>query len=85
VRTFGEIVVRSDSIDSSRVNAGGDVSAVRDSSGCVVIFAGPTPYVVENPPADTTTNWSAFVQGYLHKATAPVCGQSEVFHLVTRN
>lgn len=85
VRTFGQIVVRSDSVDSSRTNAGGRVSATRDLSGCVRIFAGFNQYVVENPPADTATYWSAFVQGYLYRPAALVCGDSIVFHLVSRN
>lgn len=85
VRTFGQIVVRSDSVDSSRTNAAGQASASRDLSGCVRIFAGVNQYVVENPPADTATFWSAFVQGYLHKPAAPHCGDSLVFHLVSRN
>lgn len=84
-RTFGQIVVRSDSVDSSRTIAGGRVSASRDLSGCVRIFAGVNQYVVENPPSDTATFWSAFVQGYLHKPAAPACGDSLVFHLVSRN
>lgn len=85
LRTFGAIVVRGDTVDSSQVNAGGRVSADRDSAGCVRIFAGLNQYVVENPPADTATNWSAFVQDYLHRAAAPVCGDSIVFHLISRN
>ncbi|HET9707780.1 MAG TPA: hypothetical protein VFP39_05710 [Gemmatimonadales bacterium] len=85
VRTFGSIVVRSDSVDTSRTNAAGRVSASRDSGGCVRIFAGVSQYVVENPPADTATFWSAFVEGYLYKPAAAVCGDSMVFHLVTRN
>jgi len=85
VRTFGEIVVRTDSADSTRTNAGGQVSAARDSSGCVRIFAGVNDYVVENPPADTATYWSAFVQGYLYRPSTPLCGDSVAFHLVSRN
>jgi hypothetical protein len=85
VRTFGTIGVRSDSVDASRTNAGGRVSASRDSGGCVRIFAGVSQYVVENPPADTATFWAAFVEGYLYKPAATVCGDSIVFHLVSRN
>lgn len=85
VRTFGEIVVRVDSADTSRTNAGGRVSASRDTSGCVRIFAGVNQYVVENPPADTATYWSAFVEGYLYRPSTPVCGDSIVFHLLSRN
>lgn len=87
VRMFGDIVVRSDTVDRSRTNAGGSVFAVRDSVGCVEIYVGfpQTQYVVENPPADTATYWSAFVRGYVYKAPVPVCGESIVFHLVSRN
>ena len=87
VRTFGEIAVRSDTANATRANAGGLVFAYRDSTGCVEI----TPvgiyqgYVLENPPADTASYWSAFVRGYLYKPAAPPCGSSRVFHLVSRN
>jgi len=87
VRLFGEVVVRSDSVDRSRTNAGGVVYAYRDSTGCVSIYAPVVQgeYVLENPPADTATFWSAFVRGYIYKPAAPVCGESLVFHLVSRN
>lgn len=85
VRTFGEIVVRSAAADTSRTNAGGNVYAVRDTAGCVEIYAGFTRYAVENPPADTASSWSGFVTGYIYKAAAPVCGESVVFHMVSRN
>jgi hypothetical protein len=87
VRMFGDIVVRSDTVDQSRTNAGGSVFAVRDSTGCVEIYVGfpQIQYVVENPPADTATYWSAFVRGYVYKAPVPVCGESVVFHLLSRN
>lgn len=85
VRTFGEIVVRTDSPDVSRVNAGGMAYAQRDATGCVTIFVGLAQfYVVENPPADTATFWSGFVRGYLSKPATPVCGADTVFHLVSR-
>jgi hypothetical protein len=87
VRMFGEIVVRSDSVDRSRTNAGGIVYAYRDSTGCVSLY---TPVAVdqlilENPPADTATYWTAFVRGYVHKVAAPKCGATVVFHLDSRN
>jgi hypothetical protein len=31
------------------------------------------------------TAFYAFVTGYLYDAPAPICGESKVFHLVTRN
>lgn len=87
VRMFGEVVVRSDSVDRSRTNAGGVVYAYRDSTGCVSIYTtvAQGEYVLENPPPDTASFWTAFIRGYIHKAAAPVCGESVVFHLVTRN
>ncbi len=27
----------------------------------------------------------AFVRGYIHEVATPVCGQTRIFHLVTRN
>jgi hypothetical protein len=87
VRMFGEVVVRSDSVDRSRTNAGGVVYAYRDSIGCVSIYTSVAQgeFILENPPADTASFWTAFVRGYIHKAAAPVCGESVVFHLLTRN
>jgi hypothetical protein len=87
VRMFGEVLVRSDSVDRSRTNAGGVAYAYRDSTGCVSLFAPVLqgPYIIENPPADTAIYWNAFVRGYIYKPAAPVCGQSVVFHLISRN
>jgi len=87
IRTFGEVTVSTAQVENGRINAGGLVSASRDSVGCVVLRPyGVYPgYVVENPPADTARNWFAFVRGYLYEPAAPVCGQARVFHLVTRN
>ena len=86
VRTFGEITVRSASIDTDRVNAGGLAYAARDSIGCVTLQPYPVypGYVIENPP-DTAQYWSGFVRGYLYKPAAAVCGATTVFHLVSRN
>jgi hypothetical protein len=87
IRTFGDIVVRPDSIQMRRFNAVGHAFAARDQAGCLRIYpvAGySTGYAIENPP-DTTSNWSAFVRGYVVTGATPVCGDSTVFHLVTRN
>jgi hypothetical protein len=86
VRTFGDITVRTAQVENGRINAGGTAYASRDSVGCVSlhpfgIFPG---YVIENPPADTVQYWSAFVRGYIYESSTPVCGESKVFHLVTR-
>jgi hypothetical protein len=34
---------------------------------------------------DTVGLAGAFVTGYVHDAAAPVCGETRVFHLITRN
>src|SRR5712691_977696 len=84
VRTFGEITVGSSA--NGRLNAGGFTGATRGTDGCMRLTpAGLFPgYVLENPP-DTTSYWSAFVKGYLYAPAAPVCGESTVFHLLSRN
>lgn len=86
IRTFGDVIVRSDSADPSRVNAGGQAYGYRDTQGCVwiqpfFIFPG---YVVENPP-DTAAYWTGFLRGYLYSPQAPVCGETRVFHVTTFN
>ncbi len=87
IRTFGDITVSTAQVENGRTNAGGTAYASRDSLGCVSLHPfGVFPgYVIENPPADTAQYWSAFVRGYIHDAPAPVCGESKVFHLVTRD
>ena len=86
VRTFGDITVRTAQVENGRINGGGTAYASRDSLGCVSLhpFGVYPGYVIENPPADTAQYWSAFVRGYIYDAPAPVCGESKVFHLVTR-
>ena len=84
-RAFGEIIVRSDSADATHLNVGGEVSTYRDSLGCPWISpAFFLSYVMENPP-DTVTYWHGFVRGYVHSVTPPLCGESRVFHLESRN
>jgi hypothetical protein len=87
IRTFGDVTVRLDSVVASRLNAGGLATAVRDSLGCVTLhpFSVSPGYVIENPPADTAQYWFGFVRGYIYEPSAPVCGESKVFHLVTRD
>jgi hypothetical protein len=88
--TFGEVTVRPTLPPTSPLrNAGGFVIGRRDSTGCLRIrptgLLNPaSAVVVENPP-DTTTLLSGFVRGYLYEPAAPVCGESKVFHLVSRN
>jgi hypothetical protein len=92
VRTFGDVTVRLSNPDSSRHNAGGIVRMSVDVGGCVRLWPGGFPgYVgastglVLEDQADTTGLNYAFVRGYIHEAAAPVCGQTRVFHLGSRN
>lgn len=82
VRSFGDIVVRSDVADRSRTAVGGHGYAYRDSLDCLRITPlGIAPgYVVENPP-DTASYWAAFVRGHLHPVPVPVCGERRVLRL----
>jgi len=86
IRTFGDVTVSTAQVETGRINAGGLVSAARDSLGCVTLRPyGHPGYVVENPPADTARYWFGFVRGYIYEPSAPLCGAAKVFHLVTRN
>jgi hypothetical protein len=89
VRTFGEVRVEPGGSDPSRRNAGGTVSVERDSVGCVRLrplglYSQNAALVLEDQ-ADTVGLSSGFVRGYIHDAAAPVCGETRVFHLVSRN
>jgi hypothetical protein len=89
VRTFGNLIVRSTDPDTARRNAGGIVVLQLDIEGCALIQpAGsynPALGIVLEDQADTAgLNW-AFVRGYIHTAAAPVCGQTRLFHLESRN
>ena len=89
VRTFGTVTVRPTNPDTARRNAGGIVVLQFDIEGCARIRpAGsfdPALGLVLDDQADTVgLNW-AFVRGYIHKAASPVCGETRVFHLDSRN
>jgi len=88
VRTYGEVTVRLTNPDNSRRSAGGFASKFVDNLGCVRLqpagaIAPGSSYVLEDQ-SDTTFSY-AFVRGYIHNATTPVCGQSRVFELLSRN
>jgi hypothetical protein len=89
VRTFGEVTVGPPGADPSRRNAAGTVAMERDSVGCVRVRPLGLYYVdaalVLEDQADTVGLSYSFVRGYIHDAAAPVCGETRVFHLVTRN
>lgn len=93
VRTYGDVTVRPSNPDGARRNGAGFASKLLDNAGCLRLqpsgTIGPsgTPgstYVLDDQ-ADTTSFTSAFVRGYIHEAATPVCQQTRVFHLVSRN
>lgn len=79
ITNFGNLVVQSDSADTSRTGAAGFVAAQR-VSGCTRIGQPGVGYVIENP-VDTTSFWAGFVSGYLYRPDTLVCGATRVFHL----
>jgi hypothetical protein len=89
VRTFGEVTVGPPGADPSRRNAAGTVRMETDSQGCVRVrpvgLYHPGAALVLEDQADTVGLTYSFVRGYIHDAAAPVCGETRVFHLVTRN
>jgi len=89
VGTYGKVTVRPSGADPSRRNAAGYVTPETDSLGCVRVrpagLCRPGAALVLEDQADTTGFSHAFVSGYIHDATAPVCGETRVFHLVSRN
>jgi len=89
VRTFGDVLVRAGSADASRRNAAGLVQAQRDQVGCVRVrpygaYRPDAPLVLEDQ-ADTVGLAFAFVRGYIYDSATPVCGETHLFHLVSRN
>jgi hypothetical protein len=88
VGTFGTVVVRPSGADQSRRNAAGYASFWRDSLGCARLrpaglYSPGAALVLENQ-ADTSSLARGFVEGYIHAAPAPVCGETQVFYLLTR-
>ena len=89
VGTYGEIMVRPTGADPSRRNAAGYATRYTDSLGCVKVkpvglYRAGADLVLEDQ-ADTLGFSLGFVSGYIHDAPAPVCGETRVFHLVSRN
>ena len=86
VRTFGSVTVRPEPISTNH-NAAGYVSVGVDTLGCVRVMPGWTydrGIVIDNAD-DTVGMAGAFVRGYIYDASAPVCGETRVFHLLSRN
>lgn len=80
ITNFGDLVVQTDSADTSRTGAAGFVAAQR-VSGCTRIGQPGVGYVIENP-VDTAAFWIGFVSGYLYRPDTLVCGAARIFHLV---
>jgi hypothetical protein len=89
VSTFGEVHVVPGGANPSRRNAAGTVGLQRDSLSCARIVPiglyDPAGGLVLEDQADTAGLAWAFVRGYIHDAAAPVCGETRVFHLESRN
>jgi hypothetical protein len=98
VRTFGEVIVRNDTALARRSNAAGLASFFLDTLDCFrvspyMVYSRPDgkryvsrgSYVVDSVWTDSAIVARQFVRGYLYDAAVPVCGQTRVFHLVTRN
>lgn len=92
IRTFGDVAVTPPSpvLDPTIIrNAAGFVRLERDTLGCarirpVGLYAPQATFVLENP-VDTAGLSGSFVRGYIRPVGSPVCGESKVFHLVSRN
>ncbi len=81
---FGDVTVRPTAPATTVRNAAGTVIAQRDSAGCTRIRPsglGQNAEIVVENSADTTSQWVAFVRGYIYEPAAPVCGEAKVFHL----
>jgi len=86
---FGVVTVQPTGADPLRRNAAGDVVAERDTLGCVRVrpvgLYDPGAALVLEDQADTAGLSHAFVRGFIHETATPVCGETRVFHLVTKN
>ena len=89
VGKFGVVTVRPTGADPLRRNAAGDVFAERDSLGCVSVrpvgLYDPGAALVLEDQADTAGLSHAFVRGFIHETATPVCGQTRVFKVESRN
>jgi len=84
-RVFGELTVTADPPAASRLLGAGRAAGVRDPDECVrlrpVMVYATLP--IENQ-SDTTSWMSRFVTGEIIETSTPVCGASQVFHLISR-
>jgi len=87
--TFGEVHVVPGGANPAQRNAAGTVGLQRDSLSCARIVPiglyDPTGGLVLEDQADTAGLAYAFVRGYIHDVASPVCGETRVFHLLSKN
>ncbi|HEV2670870.1 MAG TPA: hypothetical protein VGU74_07250 [Gemmatimonadales bacterium] len=86
IRTYGDVTVQLSNPNVSRRNTGGFATIVV-LNGCLRVLPVGSPglsYVMEDQ-ADTTTFSYAFIRGYIQEVATPVCGETTVFELLSRN
>ena len=88
ISTFGDVLVLLSGADASRRNAAGFVTTTHEPT-CVRIrpigVYGQSSGLVLEDQADTTGLAYAFVRGYIHDVSEPICGETRVFHLLSKN
>ena len=86
---FGEVHVVPSGANSTRRNGAGTVSLQLDSLSCARIYPtglyDPSGGLVLDDQADTAGVAYAFVRGYVYDSPVPVCGETRLFHLESRN
>lgn len=88
-RVFGEVVVTPDAPDAPPLIGAGGATFVRDPDGCLRLrpaMAYMPHFMPLQDQADTIADWTnSFVTGHIVQVSAPVCGQTRVFHLLSKN
>lgn len=86
--TFGQVHVLSNGANPAQRNAAGTAGLMRDSLSCARIFPiglyDPSGGLMLEDQADTAGLAYAFVRGYIHDVATPVCGETRVFHLLSK-
>jgi hypothetical protein len=91
VRTFGQVVVAqrgSELTPAGWRNAAGFAYKEIDAAGCVRIRpagVGQQAALVLENPTDTAGISNTFVRGYIHEVVTPLCGETTLFHMESRN
>ena len=90
VSAYGTVMVRPSGADPSRRNAGGYASLERDLQNCLRVrplgvYAPNAVIALDDQAAAGAAAAAALVRGYIYDAATPICGQTRVFHLLSRN